>query len=412
MRAPLVLACVLASLVACQPSTSTGDGGEKTSPTTNDPAVKPPVEPAVEDAMPVPPACKHSLAALDELDRMRASEAAIDVGAVTKLVGADTLAWLREADVALGRMTENNPDDVALLEQVLAGLPARDAVGVRSDLALISTQLRGVAFLELRRLLGDVAEARLRGAEAIAAWDRASCLWEAGLRKLAARAEALPVHGGEGWEASIEEAFDEGRAAIAPAEAGDVASAIVVKASKQQIEKGLYVVAHRLILADAQAQTAADASEALGLIDALEDRLADRNGPGLQRIRRQLAGDPAKIDAAAIERDLAIAFSKRARKYCDKAVVGNELATPTAVAETWEGVIYTRLILPGMRAALSSKGFDADAHLEDWERYLDAVEAGDAALAAEISPRLIEWNCAYQAQLGIAECTSSGNELN
>src|SRR5204862_3752365 len=136
------------------------------------------------------------------------------------------------------------------------------------------------------------------------------------------------------------------------------------------IEKGFYVVAHRLILADAAAHTAADASEALGLVDALEDRLADRNGPGLERMRRQLAGDPAQIDAAAIERDLLIAFAKRARKYCDKAVVGNELGTPVAVAETWEGVIYTRLLLPNMREALSGKGFDTDAHFEDWERYL------------------------------------------
>jgi hypothetical protein len=74
-------------------------------------------------------------------------------------------------------------------------------------------------------------------------------------------------------------------------------------------------------------------------------------------------------------------------------------------------VIYTRLNLPGMRATLSDKGFDADAYFQDWEAYLDAVEKGDAALAGEISPRLVEWNCAYQAQLGIAECTASANEL-
>jgi hypothetical protein len=81
------------------------------------------------------------------------------------------------------------------------------------------------------------------------------------------------------------------------------------------------------------------------------------------------------------------------------------------VAETWEGVVYTRIILPGMRETLSGQGFDADAHIEDWESYLAAVEAGDAGLAGEISPRLIEWNCAYQEHLGIAECTSTANEL-
>jgi hypothetical protein len=402
MRALVALGCLLSSLVACQQSTPAGDADSK----------KPP--PAVEPSAPVkavfvPPtaACEHSLVMLDELDRLRASEAKIDIATAAKLLGADTLTWLREADVALGRMTEGKPDDVALLEQVLAGLPERDDAGVRSDLALIATQLRAVALLELRRLLGEVAEARLLGADATAAWDSARCLWDTSLRKLAVRAEALPVRGGEGWEASIDEAFTEGRVAISHADAGMT----VVKSSKQQIEKGLYVVAHRLILADAEARTAADASEALGLVDAMEDRLADRNGPGLARIRRQLAGDPAQIDVAAIERDLAIAFTKRARKYCDKAVASAELATPTAVAETWEGVLYTRLILPGMREALSGKGFDADAHLEDWESYLEAVEAGDAVLAGEISPRLIEWNCVYQAQLGIAECTASANEL-
>jgi hypothetical protein len=408
MRAPLVMGCLLVSLAACkQESPAPGAVAEKSPPSgrASEPAPKQP-----EGKPPVPAeACALRMEMVDELDRLRASEAAIDISAAAKLLDAETLAWLREADLALGRMTENKPDDVALLEQVLAGLPARDQTGVRSDLALIATQLRAVALLELRRLLGEVAEQRLRGPEATAAWDRSLCLWNASLRKLAMRAET--VHAGEGWEASIDEAFIEGGAAIEQAETGDVSASTTVRASKQQIEKGLYAVAHRLILADARARTAADASEALGLVDALEDRIADRNGPGLARIRRQLAGDPAQIDAAAIERELAIAFAKRARKYCDKAVLGNELATPTAVAETWEGVIYTRIILPGMREALAEKGFDADAHLEDWEHYLGAIEAGDAALAGEISPRLIEWNCAYQAQLGIAECTSSTNEL-
>lgn len=400
MRALALIAGLLLSFTACKQAAPAADaGGDESAKTERLEPASP--EPAVPDE-----ACVHALAVLEPLDRLRASEANIDIGEAAKLVDADTLAWLREADVALGRMTEHTPDDVALLEQVLAGLPARDDMGVRSDLALIATQLRAVALLELRRLLGEVAEPRLRGAEAFAAWDRARCLWDTSLRTLAVRAEALPVHGGEGWEVSIDEAFTEGRAAI-DQEAGITA----VKASKQQIEKGLYAVAHRLILADAEAQTAVDASEALGLVDALQDRIADRNGPGLQRIRRQLVGPPAQIDAAAIERELAIAFSKRARKYCDKVVASGEIATPTAVSETWEGMVYTRIILPGMRESLSARGFDADAHLDDWERYLEAVEAGDAELAAELSPRLVEWNCAYQEQLGIAECTSTANEL-
>lgn len=404
MRAPVLIGCLLSSLVACQQQPApTADGGAEKKPPP--PATKPTVEPSPVEENPPARACGTTLAALDELDRLRASSGPIDAAAVAKLIGADTLAWLGEADVALGRVTENRPDDVALLEQMIAALPSRDETGVRSDLATMATQLRAVALLELRRLLGEVADQRLLGTEATNAWGRAACLWENGLRKLAARAEALPGRGGEGWEGDIEDAFTEGGAAIQQGDAG----VTTVKVSKQQIEKNLYVVVHRLILADAEAHTAADANEALGLLDAIEDRLADRNGPGLERMRRQFGGDPAQIDVAAIERDLAIAFAKRARKYCDKAVVGNELATPTAIAETWEGVIYTKLILPGMSAALGD-GFDADAHLEDWERYLDAVAAGDAAQAAEISPRLVEANCSYQAKLGIAECTSSANE--
>lgn len=402
MRKLALLAGLFSCLAGCKQAPPAADADADA----DAPAKTEPREPASSDSALPTTACTHPVAVVEQLDRLRASEAKINISEAAKLLDADTLVWLQEADVALGRMTQNKPADVALLEQVLAGLPARDDVGVRSDLALIATQLRAVALLELRRLLGEVAEPRLLGAEAIAAWDRARCLWDTSLRTLAVRADALPVLGGEGWEASIDAAFAQGRAAIEQADAGIT----TVKASKQQIEKGLYAVAHRLILADAEARTAADASEALGLVDAMEDRIADRNGPGLQRIRRQLVGPPAQIDAAAIERELAIAFSKRARKYCDKAVASNELATPLAVAETWEGVVYTRIILPGMREALSDRGFDADAHLEDWQHYLEAVEAGDAELAAGISPRLIEWNCAYQEHLGIAECTSTADE--
>ena len=124
-----------------------------------------------------------------------------------------------------------------------------------------------------------------------------------------------------------------------------------------------------------------------------------------------LNGDPAGIDPSAIERELAVAFSKRARKYCDKAVAKAELGTPGAIAETWEGVLYSRVILPSMREALAAEGFDADAYAADWQGYLEAVEGNDADTAAAISARLVEWNCAYQDRLGIAECTSSANEV-
>jgi hypothetical protein len=285
-------------------------------------------------------------------------------------------------------------------------MPAHDQAARRRDLVTITTQLRAVALLEMRRLLGEVADDRLRGRAAADAWDEAYCIWDAGLRTLATRADSLPrpSTSREPWAISIAAAFTLGHERLA-----DPAS---VMAAKQQIEKGMYGVAYQLIVAHAGsgAGVGSGASEALGLIDALEDRLADRNSPGLKRMRMMFNGPPDKIDAKLIERELAVAFSKRARKYCDKAVANAELATAQAIAETWEGIIYTRVILASMHEALGPNGFDAQTHAVDWEDYLGAVEVGDAELAAEISARLVEWNCAYQRHLGIKECATSTDE--
>lgn len=337
---------------------------------------------------------------------------------VAELLGGSNhngaLEWVTQADRNLARVSGDRAQDRALIEAVLAGMPAHDQAARRVDLVIITTQLRALALLEMRRLLGEVADDRLRGAAAIDAWDEAYCIWNAGLRPLAARADALPTASGrDAWAPSIAAAFAAGHAQLLGRLGGSglPADPAAVKAAKQQIEKGMYAVAYQLILAQAQTRSPAGAREALGLIDALEDRLADRNGPGLKRMRMMLNGPPEQIDVKQIERELAVAFSKRARKYCDKAVVTVELATPQAIAETWEGIIYTRVILASMREALAPAGFDADAYAVDWEDYLEAVEVGDAELATEISARLVEWNCAYQRHLGIAECTSSANEL-
>jgi hypothetical protein len=320
------------------------------------------------------------------------------------------LDWVDRADHSLGRVSGDRAQDRALIEEVVASMPAHDQAAQQTDLAVITTQLRAVALLEMRRLLGEVADDRLRGAAAVDAWDEAYCIWDAGLRSLAARADASSSTKprGDAWARSIVAAFADGRAQLGGP--GEPADPVAVKVAKQQIEKGMYAVAYQLILAQADSRSSVGASEALGLIDAIEDRLADRNGPGLKRMRIMLNGPTDQIDAKLIERELAVAFSKRARKYCDKAVVSAQLATPQAIAETWEGIIYTRVILPSMRDALGSKGFDADAHAVDWEDYLEAVEVGDAELAADISVRLVEWNCAYQRHLGIAECGSAGDE--
>ncbi|HVH98179.1 MAG TPA: hypothetical protein VM869_05705 [Enhygromyxa sp.] len=309
--------------------------------------------------------------------------------------------WVEAADAALGRA------DAALIEESLTRLAEQtDAASRARELVLIVTQVRTVALLEARRLLTAAADAdpsKTPQLERARQWDDAFCMWDGALRPLARRADGLPGRGGEDWESTIAEAFAAGRAKLD--------DAIAPKANRQIIEKGSYAVAYRLILANAEDPKPPGPSEAVGLLDMLDDRIADRNGPGLKRMRQMFNGDPTGIDAAVIERELAVAFSKRARKYCDKAVEKAELGTPGAIAETWEGVVYTKVILPSMREALSAEGFDADAYSADWQSYLEAVESNDADTAAAISARLVEWNCAYQDRLGIAECTSSANEI-
>src|SRR5689334_8107676 len=126
MRAPFMLACLLSGFVACQQQpTPAADGGDKKSaPPATEPKVEPPPEKATEPE-PAAPVCTNRLTALDEIDRLLAGKDAIDAAAASKLVSADALAWLAEADIALGRATENKPDDVALLEQTIAALPTR-----------------------------------------------------------------------------------------------------------------------------------------------------------------------------------------------------------------------------------------------------------------------------------------------
>lgn len=339
-----------------------------------------------------PSLCRETMVALVELERAADARAAWS---------GPLRAWVTAADAALGR------NDTALIEESLTRLDEQaDAEARLRELVLIVTQLRTVALLEARRLLTAASDAdpvQVSQRERASQWDEAWCLWDGALRPLARRADALSRRGGEDWEATIAEAFATGRAKLD--------DPIASKVGRQIIEKGNYAVAYRLILANAEDPKPPAASEAAAMLEMLDDRIADRNGSGLKRMRWMLNGDPAGIDPSLIERELAVAFTKRARKYCDKAVAKAELGTPGAIAEAWEGVLYSRVILPSMREALSAEGFDADETMTDWMSYLEAVERGDAQTAAGISARLVEWNCAYQDRLGIAECTSTANEL-
>jgi hypothetical protein len=117
------------------------------------------------------------------------------------------------------------------------------------------------------------------------------------------------------------------------------------------------------------------------------------------------------IDPEAIRTDLAIAFVKRARKYCDEALLADALGSAESVKGVEEGDIYTRIILPDMDELLAEQGFVGSDYLETWATYRVAVLTDDAAMATAASEQLVEWNCAMQAALGIATCTDSVDEL-
>ena len=188
-------------------ATAGSEAGAKTPepPATDEPA-------AAEIGANASEPCRHAMAVVTELDAMLAGAGELDGAAIAATLarvqgGVSALDWLRGADERLGRMTENAPDDVALIEGVVANLGGREQDGLRYDLAAIVTQLRAAALLELRRLLGELADAKVSGAEARATLDEAYCLWDGGLRALAKRADALPGRGGEGWEPSIDSAL-------------------------------------------------------------------------------------------------------------------------------------------------------------------------------------------------------------
>ncbi len=345
--------------------------------------------------------CREAMSALAKLDAAASGSATVEPADVRAAWSGPLHDWVSAAGNALGR------DDASSIDETVTRIEDQsDPSARRRELVVLVTQLRTVALLEARRLLtaaSDADASKTPQLERAAQWDDAWCMWDAALRPLARRADGLQKRGGEDWEPTIVDAFGDGRAKLD--------DPVAPKANRQIIEKGSYAVAYRLILADAEAPEPPASSEAAALLEMLDDRIADRNGPGLERMRDMLNGDPAGVDPAVIERELAVAFAKRARKYCDKAVAKAELGTPGAIAETWEGVVYTKVIMPSMREALSAQGFDADAYATDWLSYLEAVEGNDADTAATISARLVEWNCAYQDQLGIAECTASANEV-
>jgi hypothetical protein len=243
-------------------------------------------------------------------------------------------------------------------------------------------------------------------------WDEAYCVWSGVIAPLARSADA---RSNEGWEARIVAGFERGSAGIMGPDEPWAADEFATKPAKQIVEKGSFAVVMRELVALAQtavdAGDAAAAREALGLFQLIEDRIAGRNTPAIAEIEAMLAGAPDAIDVAAIRDDLAIAFVKRTRKYCDEALQADNLGTVDAVKGAEEGMVYALSILPDMSERLGDAGFVADDYMAAWADYLAAVTNEDIDAATAASEQLVMWNCAMQAELGIAECTSDADEM-
>ncbi|MFV8752484.1 hypothetical protein ACNOYE_18205 [Nannocystaceae bacterium ST9] len=419
---PLSLCMLFACLTKPEPDAKVEGKSDESAPPASSGASEPALEPSPDAKAEVgmlgskrSATCKSVMAEFATLRTGEPATALANFGLSYRAPESITAAWVQTTDKALARIDEGGQpiDHLAILaaldESAASGEPS---VAERARIDAMQV-LNRVSLLDMRRKFERVAKAGspegmpLDDLDALVGeWDDAWCLWDGALRPLA---QAIDEEGGEAWEEQIVEAFMAGRAGLL----GKYDQARV-RSNREVAEKSTYAVLHRLILARAaaakQANDARLARVALGLLGVLEDRISDRNGPGLARVQAMLKGPPADIDADAIERELAKAFVKRARKYCDEAVTSNLLGSGEGIKGAWEGMTYTKLILPGMRETLAGQGFDADAYMADWDSYLAAIEGSDMTGASAISERLVQWNCAYQEALGIAACTATGNE--
>ena len=84
------------------------------------------------------------------------------------------------------------------------------------------------------------------------------------------------------------------------------------------------------------------------------------------------------------------------------------LGTAEGVKGAYEGLVYTRVLLPGMQDLL--EGVDSEGELATWRQFIEAIDLDDPTTATQLSQELVARNCAYQAALGIAECTATADE--
>ncbi|MEZ4429646.1 MAG: hypothetical protein R3A51_18375 [Nannocystaceae bacterium] len=331
------------------------------------------------------------------------------------------------AAAADGDLERISAEQSAALQRLLARVDSETgrADAERAAALLVNTGPDEPRARELAQLLDAAMTAWMRHhleraadtASPIAArqssWELATCAFEHGPAILSMEASAAPE--GDAGATLVEEAraaLASGRRALADADAD--ARERVLQPARQRVEKSAYRAIHRALLLRARAakDDPQQASAALAAFRIIEDRMQGKNTPGAAVITAALSGDPTRLDAEAIARELAVAFAKRTRKYCSHALEHPDEPLADRLASAAEGSTYALLLLPDMTRRLADAGFDAIAYRRTWEDYAQELEVGDdPAELARLSGELVRWNCAYQEALGIAECTANVDEV-
>lgn len=399
-----------------------GDQPRAATPTPPASKATPPAQPA-KPAAPAPastadPACMAAIPYLNAIHSAIAQPHPVVANLRSAYTGTALQTLIKASDAESGRS-----DDAALIAALAPppgeGMPGPDLPGGDGQIAAIQVEylLHAALSQRLRHNL-EVAADDKDPARRVAAWSAARCAWEQDLRPLALALQSRSAELSDETArddatiaADIDAVFTAGEAALR----AEPIDERVIKPGHETIEKTWFRVIHReLMAAAAKARKDSDllaARRARGLFALIRDRLQDRNTPGLAIVDAQLAGNASEIDPAVVQREIDVALVKRARKYCSHALDA-KLTGVEALTSVTEGLAYTRVLLPGMRAAIRDPGFDPAAHVAAWQHFAEAAEQGDdPEELGKLSAELVHWNCAYQQTLGIRECTATADEV-
>lgn len=363
---------------------ATGDTG--TTPTTG--------EPEEEDLNDQDLGANASAACLAAAPKVAELAAAADAAAATAAYEGALRTYVQAVDAA-----NDSTHDADITAWLADGSP--------TALAAVTARVHVAFARQYRDSLADVEEG---AQDKYAAWDEANCVYEAAVRLLAEEADGATWHDVQetiaGDMSAALAAGHDGIQGVAPDTSIDDWR---VLPQKQIAEKSLFRAAHRVIVELAGKKDEVSARRALELFGIVEDRLKDRNTPGIKIVTDMLSGDPAAIDANTILWELDIAFVKRTRRYCSAAIDDMETETPAGYEGAVEGNTYAKLILPGMLKKVPET--NPMAYLGEFQGYAELVrDTTDEATLVGVSKRLVDQTCAYQTALGIAACTGETDE--